>query len=337
MLVTIRADLPAARWKALPRGAWLRAESLRRKCRAGAVLSARLNSPAHGLVIVGLLREKATPFEALQLAGRMLKEARSAQPRRSRSRHWASNRVPRDARSRRCLPRRCRRRSSSRASSPRSSDAVMLSEITLFDPDRHDFAATAATSEGNNLARWLTALPRNQLTPASYRERVAALARREGWRVRFFDRRQLERRGAGAFLAVTQGTEDATRRHHACAVPRRRWLFAAQARARRQGHLLRHRRHQSQDAQEHAGHAHRHAGQCRRTRHAARARAPQRAVPHRLLARDHGKPDRPEGVQAAGRGDRQQRHHASRSFTPMPKDAWCSPIRWHSLHANSQR
>ena len=85
----------------------------------------------------------------------------------------------------------------------------MLSEITLFDPDaarlRDD---SLAASEGNNLARWLTALPGNELTPASYRERVAALAEREGWRDEFLDRRQLERRGAGAFLAVTQGRQD---------------------------------------------------------------------------------------------------------------------------------
>ncbi len=209
MLVTIRSDLPAARWKALPRGAWLRAESLRRKCRAGAVLSARLNSPAHGLVIVGLLREKATPFEALQLAGRMLKEARGGQPRRIA---LAALGLESGA-ARRALEALLAASLSAAFDLPSfksgGSDPVMLSEITLFDPDRHDFAVTAATSEGNNLARWLTALPGNQLTPASYRERVAALARREGWRVRFFDRRQLERRGAGAFLAVTQGTEDA--------------------------------------------------------------------------------------------------------------------------------
>ena len=178
-MVTIRSDLPAARWKALPRGAWLRAESLRRKCRAGAVLSARLNSPAHGLVIVGLLREKATPFEALQLAGRMLKEARGGQPRRIALAALGLE----------------------SGAARRALEALLAASLSAA------FGLPSFKSGGSD--RWLTALPGNQLTPASYRERVAALARREGWRVRFFDRRQLERRGAGAFLAVTQGTEDA--------------------------------------------------------------------------------------------------------------------------------
>ena len=208
LLEIIRADLPAARWKTLPRGAWLRAESLRRKCRAGAVLSARLNSPAHGQVIIGLLREKASAFEALQLAGRMLKEARSAQPRRVALATLGLD----SGASRRALEALLAASLSAAFELPSfksaQSDAAMLSEITLFDPDGHDFAATVAANEGNNLARWLTALPGNELTPASYRERVAALARGEGWRVQFYDRRQLERRGAGAFLAVTQGSED---------------------------------------------------------------------------------------------------------------------------------
>ncbi len=208
MFLMIRSDLPAARWKTLPRGAWLRAEFLRRKCRTGAVLSARLNSPAHGLVIIGLMREKASSFEALQLAGRMLKEARGGQPRRVA---LATSGLDPGA-SRRALEALLAASLSAAFELPSfksaQGDPAILSEITLFDPDRHDFAATVATSEGNNLARWLTALPGNELTPASYRERVAALARREGWRVRFFDRRQLESRGAGAFLAVTRGSED---------------------------------------------------------------------------------------------------------------------------------
>jgi leucyl aminopeptidase len=47
-------------------------------------------------------------------------------------------------------------------------------------------------------------LPANVLTPASYRQGVARLARQYGWRMRFLGRAALERLGAGAFLAVTQ-------------------------------------------------------------------------------------------------------------------------------------
>lgn len=65
-----------------------------------------------------------------------------------------------------------------------------------------DFRSATATAEGNNLARWLTQLPGNYLTPAIYREYSESLARQEGWETNFIDLDQLEAMGAGAFLSV---------------------------------------------------------------------------------------------------------------------------------------
>jgi leucyl aminopeptidase len=58
---------------------------------------------------------------------------------------------------------------------------------------------------GNNLARWLTALPPNKLNAASYRGIAQALARKYGMKFEFLDIGALKRRAAGAFLAVAQG------------------------------------------------------------------------------------------------------------------------------------
>ncbi|HKE44505.1 MAG TPA: leucyl aminopeptidase family protein [Steroidobacteraceae bacterium] len=208
LLVMIPADLAPAKWKSLPRGAWLRSEYLRRKCRAGATLSARLDGKRHGLVIVGLRADTASAFETLHLAGRMLKETRALQPGRialatvgldgSAARNALEALLAGSLAAAFELP----------SFKSRQGNGAAPREITIFDPGRNDFAATLASSEGNNLARWLTALPGNELTPASYREMATTLARREGWRVEFFDRAKLARRGAGAFLAVTQGSED---------------------------------------------------------------------------------------------------------------------------------
>jgi leucyl aminopeptidase len=71
---------------------------------------------------------------------------------------------------------------------------------------RLDLTRTQAEAEGNALARWYTQLPPNLLTPAAYRREVARLARRYGWRMRFYDQRALTRLGAGAFLAVAQAS-----------------------------------------------------------------------------------------------------------------------------------
>ncbi|MBI2312544.1 MAG: leucyl aminopeptidase family protein [Betaproteobacteria bacterium] len=87
-----------------------------------------------------------------------------------------------------------------------------LGKILLFgfrSPD--GFAALRARAEGNLLARELTILPPNELTPGLYRERVRKLARQEGWKHREYDLKTLRRMGAGAFVAVARGSieEDA--------------------------------------------------------------------------------------------------------------------------------
>lgn len=63
-------------------------------------------------------------------------------------------------------------------------------------------------AHANNLARTLVSLPPNELNPSSYRKRAQALAREHHWGFRFYDKADLRRTGAGAFLAVAQGSED---------------------------------------------------------------------------------------------------------------------------------
>lgn len=87
--------------------------------------------------------------------------------------------------------------------------ATPLRGIALYGvTERMDFTRTLATTHGNNLARWLSALPGNALPPSAYRRLVATLARRHGWTVTTFDRRALARKGCGAFLAVIQASEE---------------------------------------------------------------------------------------------------------------------------------
>jgi leucyl aminopeptidase len=71
-----------------------------------------------------------------------------------------------------------------------------------------DHARTIAEARGNNLARYLTALPPNELTPGNYRRRIEKLAREYGWKTEFLDIRKLKARGAGSFLAVAQGSPE---------------------------------------------------------------------------------------------------------------------------------
>lgn len=84
-----------------------------------------------------------------------------------------------------------------------------LKRLRLFGvPARLRFARTLAEAEGNALARSLTVLPPNELTPAAYRRRLEDEARSYGWGVEFLDMARLTRLRAGAFLAVAQGSPD---------------------------------------------------------------------------------------------------------------------------------
>ncbi len=63
-----------------------------------------------------------------------------------------------------------------------------------------------AEAVGNHLARSLTTLPPNLLTPGEYRRRIALLARQQRWQMSTLNSRALRRLKAGAFLAVAQGS-----------------------------------------------------------------------------------------------------------------------------------
>ena len=85
--------------------------------------------------------------------------------------------------------------------------STRLERVYLYGvPEKYRFERTFAEDEGNALARYLTALPHNELTPALYRKRIAQLAREYGWKSQFFSIAQLEKKKAGAFLAVAQGS-----------------------------------------------------------------------------------------------------------------------------------
>jgi leucyl aminopeptidase len=74
-----------------------------------------------------------------------------------------------------------------------------------------DFKPVLALAEANLLARELTALPPNDLTPAAYRKRIRAMAKAKDWGIEEYGYARLRKMGAGAFCAVAQGSghEDA--------------------------------------------------------------------------------------------------------------------------------
>ncbi len=85
--------------------------------------------------------------------------------------------------------------------------AAGVQRIDLFaEADKGRLQAIQAVAEGNCLCRELTALPPNELTPGAYRTQIKSLARANGWEHHEWDLKQLSKMGAGAFVAVAQGS-----------------------------------------------------------------------------------------------------------------------------------
>jgi len=184
----------------------------RAKPRAGSVRSTSLANSRHTLAVLGYLQADASPFERLQLAGRMLKEAAAravdtvalaapADRASGAARAQAANLEALLAASFAhafALP------SFQSAREPRKT----LREIVLLGGDDVDIHQASAAARGNNLVRWLTAMPPNRLDARTYRRLIADIARTNGFSMRFLDEAALKRLGAGAFLAVAAANEE---------------------------------------------------------------------------------------------------------------------------------
>jgi leucyl aminopeptidase len=83
-----------------------------------------------------------------------------------------------------------------------------LKNIELYGVnDKKAFDGLRAQAAGNLLCRTLTVLPPNELTPGLYRKRVKKLAGEHEWKYQEYDMKALRKMGAGAFVAVAQGSE----------------------------------------------------------------------------------------------------------------------------------
>lgn len=68
------------------------------------------------------------------------------------------------------------------------------------------YRRTQSEANGNNLARQLSMLPSNDLTPKDYLKNIKSLAKENKWKLEFYGTDELKKKKAGAFLAVAQGS-----------------------------------------------------------------------------------------------------------------------------------
>ncbi len=196
---------PAAALAALPHSdLWKTLHARADRHAKAPLLVSRLPNARHTLAAVGFLRDGASAFERLELAGRMMRKL--VEPGVARLQcHAVAFDVEDSAAVLEALA-----SAALAAAAPmpqRKSKPAPPSELRAIDVHggrQRDLDVAVAVASGNHLARWLTTLPPNELDSVAYRRALQRLARREGWSFRFYDERALARLGAGAFLAVTR-------------------------------------------------------------------------------------------------------------------------------------
>ena len=193
-------------WKALPHAAQLRALYERKVRKAGDTFHLRVGPQAQTLLVVACLANEANTFERLQAAGKLARSALEGDPKSLLVWQQGCATAAADANFNALIAalEAAAFRFETFKSKPKS--RVQLLRIDLARRGKlHELDLTLATAAGNNLARWLTALPPNKLDAGAYRRLLKQFAQRLKLSFKFHGETQLKRLGCGAFLAVARG------------------------------------------------------------------------------------------------------------------------------------
>jgi len=202
----------AADWAGLPHGDALRGLYARKVRKEGDCCQLRVGPGAATLLIAVCPVAEATTFERLQSAAKIARAALDSEPETLLiwERGCDPTTVEPALHATLAAIQAAAFRFASFKSKPKPRTSLARIDLALARTLR-DLEATLATSAGNNIARWLTALPPNTLNAGAYRRLLQDFARRFKLSYRFYGEPELKRLGAGAFLAVSQGngTRDA--------------------------------------------------------------------------------------------------------------------------------
>ncbi len=195
----------AADWAALPYGNVLRAVFARRVRKAGDSFLLRVGAQAETALLVACLPAQASTFERLQAAGKLARSLIECEPQSLLL--WQQGCDP-DAAAAALVAAVAALeaavfRFATFKSKPKPRRRLARIDIAAGGKLR-DLDLALATAAGNNIARWLTALPPNTLDAAVYRRLTKDFAQSLGLRYRFYGEKDLRRLGAGAFLAVAR-------------------------------------------------------------------------------------------------------------------------------------
>ena len=208
LLLILPARIPATLWRQLPQGSRIQALLRRSKPGSTPLLSTRLNNKRQTAVYVTKADADKSEFENLTMARQMV--AAVAGEKAGNIGVWAAGFAAEQQKqlSLKLLAAALAAAFPMPAYKSKAAPPVLRSIRLLGLTEKLDLTRTQAEASGNNLARWLTAMPANKLDAKSYAIFLQDLARENGWQFKKYSVAELKKMGAGAFLAVAQGNED---------------------------------------------------------------------------------------------------------------------------------
>jgi leucyl aminopeptidase len=208
LLLILPEKTGTAVWKSVPHGKKLHAVMRRRPPGSVPALQSRLANKRHTMVVAGTLAKDADTFAQLTLARKLVAEATTEKAGNlailvigfgdDAVAEVTGNALAAALAGAFALP----------EFKSKPSPARIRGIRLLGLSDKLDLGRIRAEAAGNNLARWLTAMPPNKLDATGYADMLKSLAKDRGWECKRFGTKELEKMGAGAFLAVAQGNDD---------------------------------------------------------------------------------------------------------------------------------
>ncbi len=208
LLLVLPDKAPSTLWRKIPQGIKVQALMRRKVPDHVPAISTRINNDRQTALHVGTLNANSSAFEMLTFGRKMVAAALSEKA--GMIGIWALGFSTKEQNS--IVARVTAAALAAAYTMPAfktKAPPAKIKSIKLIGLDaKIDLSREQAEADGNNLARWLTALPPNKLDAESYVSLLHELSDENGWQFKKYGVGELEKMGAGAFLAVAQGNAD---------------------------------------------------------------------------------------------------------------------------------
>lgn len=208
LLLVVPEDAPESVWRALPDSKVLTNLLQRRKPKSVPAFSTRMTNKRHTAIHVATVDPKTDSFLLLSMARKLVAAATSEKSGTVGIWVHGFDGDDHDRLVRHIVAAALAATFVAPAFKAKPVPPAVDNVRVIGLPKRMDLDRVVAEAEANNVARYLTGMPANKLDAKIYADLLQDMAAAENWTYRKLGVKQLQKLGAGAFLAVAQGNGD---------------------------------------------------------------------------------------------------------------------------------